>query len=281
MKSLRLFHLLFALPLFGLAQGTVPLSNKHVILLVESGLRPSEVVRLIGAAPAVSFDLTPTGTEQLLRAGVSEETIKQMAAREILGKFYATDIPRTTPLRRRAAFHSDPSGADRGPVDDASREVPGAFVLRSGTRIRMRLNRNLSSADARTGDIVYFEVLDEVKALPPYPPYVVINRGASAFGTIIDAQEKRRLGRAGRLQIRVDFVRLADGDELALRDGDQKFQGHGHQGAMVGAMVATAAVYAPAAPLFLFIHGRDITADEGREFYPVTNGDANLDGRDF
>jgi hypothetical protein len=94
------------------------LSNQHVILLVESGIRPSEVVRLIGAAPAVSFDLTPSGTNQLLRAGVSEETIKQMAAREVLGRFYTTDNPRTTPdytrWRRKASFQSDQPDAESG-----------------------------------------------------------------------------------------------------------------------------------------------------------------------
>jgi len=279
MKSLRFLLFLFALPLLSLAQAPVPLSNQHVILLVESGLRPSEVVRLIGTAPAVSFDLTPSGTNQLLRAGVSEETIKQMAAREVLGRFYATDNPRTTPdYTRWRRTQSDRPDADRA-VDEPAPDTPEAFRLPDGTPVRLRLNRNLSSADARTGDTIYFEVLDDVKV--PHYPYVVISRGATAVGTIIDAQEKRTLGRAGKLKIRVDFVRLADGDKIALRDSDKNFPRHGHTGAMVGAMVATTVVYAPAAPLFLFIHGKNTTADEGQEINALTNGDANLDARDF
>jgi hypothetical protein len=234
---------------------------------------------LIGAAAAVGFDLTPSGTDQLLRAGVSEETIKQMAAREILGRFYETDNPRTacdyTPRRRNASFQSD---ADRA-VDDPGPDVPEAFRLPGGTPVRLRLNQGLSSADARTGDTIYFEVLDDVKV--PHYPYVVISRGATAVGTIIEGEEHRTLGRAGKLKVRVDFVRLADGDKLALRDGDKDFPRHGHTGAMVGAMVATTVVYAPAAPLFLFIHGKNTTADEGQEINAVTNGDANLDVRDF
>jgi hypothetical protein len=255
------------------------LTNQHVILLVESGLRPSEVVRLIGAAPAVGFDLTPSGTDQLLRAGVCEDTIKQMAAREIWGIFYVADDPRTTsdytPSPRNALSQSV---AERV-VDDPGPDAPGAFRLRDGTQVRLRLNRSLSSADARTGDTIYFEVLDDVKV--PHYPYVVISRGATAVGTIIEGEEHRTLGRAGKLKVRVDFVRLADGDKLALRDGDKDFPRHGHTGAMVGAMVATTVVYAPAAPLFLFIHGKNTTADEGQEINAVTNGDANLDVRDF
>jgi hypothetical protein len=279
MKSLRFLPFLFAFPLLSLAETPVPLSNQHVILLVESGLRPSEVVRLIGAAPAVNFDLTPSGTDRLLRAGVCEETIKQMAAREILGRFYQRDDPRTTPdypVRRRTA--SSQSDADRG-VDDPGQDLAEAFRLPGGTPVRLRLNQGLSSADARTGDTIYFQVLDDVKV--PHYPYIVINRGATAVGTIIDGEQKRTMGRAGKLKVRVDFVRLADGDKLALTGSDKNFPRHGHVGAMVGAMVATSVVYAPATPLFLFIHGKDSTADEGQEILAMTNGDANLDVRYF
>src|SRR5260221_12853201 len=40
---------------------------------------------------------------------------------------------------------------------------PLAFGLEDGTPIKLRLTRNLSSADATTGDRVDFEVLEEVK----------------------------------------------------------------------------------------------------------------------
>jgi len=76
--------LLLALPLFNLARshGLGPLTNQRVIELVQSGVRADEVARVIGAAPSVSFNLTSADTEALLRAGVSEETIKIMSPRE-------------------------------------------------------------------------------------------------------------------------------------------------------------------------------------------------------
>jgi hypothetical protein len=59
-----------------------PLTNQKVGDLVIAGVSPGEVIRIIGSAAAVSFDLRPNSTDNLLSAGVSEEIIKAMAARE-------------------------------------------------------------------------------------------------------------------------------------------------------------------------------------------------------
>jgi hypothetical protein len=53
----------------------------------------------------------------------------------------------------------------------------------------------------------------------------------------------------------------------------QDVKGGGHQGAMTGAMVATSLVFLPAAPLFLFIHGKDISIPKGTEITAFVNGD--------
>jgi hypothetical protein len=50
--------------------------------LVKSGVTQSEIQRLIVSAPSVDFLLTPAATDQLMKAGVSDDTIKIMAARE-------------------------------------------------------------------------------------------------------------------------------------------------------------------------------------------------------
>ena len=53
-------------------------------------------------------------------------------------------------------------------------------------------------------------------------------------------------------------------------------KGSGHTGAMTGAMVATGIVFFPAAPLFLFMHGKDITIPKGHEVTVYTNTDYDL-----
>ena len=44
-----------------------------------------------------------------------------------------------------------------------------------------------------------------------------------------------------------------------------------------GAIVATSIVFFPAAPLFLFIHGKDITIPQGTEITAFVEGDMHLD----
>ena len=53
--------------------------------------------------------------------------------------------------------------------------------------------------------------------------------------------------------------------------------GGGHTGAMVGGMVATSIVFFPAAPFFLFMHGKDISIPKGTEITAYINGDMRLD----
>jgi hypothetical protein len=38
-----------------------------------------------------------------------------------------------------------------------------------------------------------------------------------AWGTVTEAQPKRRMGRAGKLNINIDNVRLSSGEKVALR----------------------------------------------------------------
>ena len=54
-------------------------------------------------------------------------------------------------------------------------------------------------------------------------------------------------------------------------------KGGGHTGAMVGGMVATSIVFFPAAPFFLFMHGKDISIPKGTEITAYVNGDMKLD----
>jgi hypothetical protein len=84
------------------------------------------------------------------------------------------------------------------------------------------------------------------------------------------------MGRGGKLDVNIDDVRLADGEKAPLR-AVKEGKGGSHTGAMTGAMVATAIVFFPAAPLFLFMKGKDITIPKGTEITAYVNGDIPLD----
>ena len=153
---------------------------------------------------------------------------------------------------------------------------PLAFGLEDGTPVRLRLTRNLSSADDKTGDRVDFDVLGDVKV----KDLIVIPRGGIAWATVTEAQPKRRMARGGKLNVNIDDVRLADGEKIPLR-AVKEMKGGGHTGAMTGAIVGTAIVFFPAAPLFLFMHGKDITIPKGTEITAYINGDIPLDPARF
>lgn len=150
------------------------------------------------------------------------------------------------------------------------------FGLEDGTPVRLRLTRNLTSASDKTGDTVDFEVLEDVSV----NGVVVIPRGATAWATITEAQPKRRMGRGGKLDVNIDSVRLRDGEKATLRAVKEN-KGGGHVGAMTGAMVATGIVFFPAAPLFLFMHGKDINIPKGTEITAYVAGNIPLDKAKF
>ena len=146
------------------------------------------------------------------------------------------------------------------------------FVLEDATPIRVRFNRTVSSADAHVGDTVDFEVLQDLSVNGT----LVIPKGGLAFGTVTEAQPKRRMARGGKLEINIDYVRLLDSSHAALR-AVKGGSGGGHVGVMTGAIVATGIVFFPAAPFFLFMHGKDITLPKGAEFTAYVNGDVKMD----
>src|SRR5215467_7066868 len=85
-------------------------------------------------------------------------------------------------------------------------------VLQDGTPVKLRLSRNLSSADAKTGESADFEVLEEVRV----GDLIVIPKGGLAMGTVTQAQPKGHMGKGGKLDVTIDYVRLADGQKTAL-----------------------------------------------------------------
>jgi len=172
----------------------------------------------------------------------------------------------TTPAQQPAATATptEPKAAMQG------------FGLEDGTPVKLRTARTISSADAHTGDTLDFEVLEDVMAKNT----IVVPKGGIAWGTVTEAQPKRRMGRGGKLDVNIDSVRLVDGEKAALR-AVKDTKGGGHVGAMTGAMVATSIVFFPAAPLFLFMHGKDITIPKGTEITAYISGDTRLDEAKF
>jgi hypothetical protein len=187
-----------------------------------------------------------------------------------------TSQPETSKPQSDAAAASPASSAAKPAATSTATtaSLPGlaGFGLEDGTPVKLRLTRNLSSATDKKGDTVDFEVLEDVMA----NGVIVVPRGGVAWATITDAEPKRRMGRGGKLDVNVDSVRLKDGEKVPLR-AVKDTKGGGHVGAMTGAMVATGIVFFPAAPLFLFMHGKDINIPKGTEVTAYVMGNIPLE----
>ena len=174
----------------------------------------------------------------------------------------------TTPTPAQPA----PGASKEASMVQTPKPAPTGPTLEDGTPLKLRIAETVSSADAHVGQMVNFEVLEEVKV----KDVVVVPKGGVAWATVTEAEPKRRMGRGGKLNMNIDSVRLADGEKVALR-AIKEAKGGGHVGAMTGAMVATGIVFFPAAPLFLFMHGKDITIPKGTEITAFVSGDVPLD----
>lgn len=76
------------------------------------------------------------------------------------------------------------------PVPNQANGPSAPNTLLDGTAVKLRLSENLTSATAKTGQQVSFEVLEEVdvEGMP------VIAKGAQALATITMAEPKRTMG---------------------------------------------------------------------------------------
>lgn len=163
-------------------------------------------------------------------------------------------------------------GTPAVPITQVAAAAPQPHTLLDGTPVKLRLAQTISSADAKVGQEIPFEVVEELKV----DDIVVLPKGATAIGTVTEANARKSMGRAGKLNMSISYGRLTDQEKVSLR-AVKDSKGGGHVGAMTGAMVATSIVFFPAAPLFLFVHGKDITIPQGTEITAFVEGDMHLD----
>ena len=222
------------------------LDNEAILKLVKAGLSEDVIVGMVNSQ-AGKYSTSADDVISLKTSGVSDKIIAAMV--------------------NKGAVLTPPSGSTA-----ITSSGTGELIVHDATPVRLRLTRNLSSADAKTGDTVDFEVLEDVKI----DDVLLIPRGNTAIATITEAEHKKRMARGGKLNVNIDYVRISNGEKIALR-AVKETSGGGHTGAMTGGMVATAIVFFPAAPFFLFMHGKDTTIPKGTEITAYTDGEIKLD----
>jgi len=143
------------------------------------------------------------------------------------------------------------------------------ITIPDGTKLRVRLDQTISSATAEQGQAVELSITEAVRV----NDQVVIPDGARVTGTVTMAQEKRHMGRAGKLDFSIDRVRAMDGEWIPIRYTVNKAAGGSHA-VSTGVLTAGAAVlFWPAAPAFLLIKGKDVNINKGVVFDAFTDAD--------
>lgn len=147
----------------------------------------------------------------------------------------------------------------------------GKFIPED-TPVRLRLSETLSSGTAKLNDKVDFELVEDIKV----GNVVVVPQGSTAIGTVTEAKTKKSFGRSGKLNVNIDYLRFPNGDKVSLR-AVKGGSGGSRTGAMTGAVVATAIVFFPAAPLFFFIKGKNIIIPKGTEITAFVAANTPID----
>ena len=91
--------------------------------------------------------------------------------------------------------------------------APRILNLFDGTPVRLKVGHTVSSADAKVGDEVPFEVTEDVVV----EGFKVIRKGTKATGTVAEVAQKGRFGRSGKLTLNLTEVKLVDSETAGLR----------------------------------------------------------------
>jgi len=142
--------------------------------------------------------------------------------------------------------------------------APRTIKVPDGTTVRLSLSDSLSSATNQEDDAVNLEVTEDVKV----GDAVAIPRGATARGHVVEVEPRRRLGRAGKLNFSLDYVRAPDGTNVRLRASSAR-KGEDKTGTVIiGSVVLS--------PLFMIMRGKDINIPKGTSFNAYVDGDREI-----
>jgi hypothetical protein len=129
-------------------------------------------------------------------------------------------------------------------------ETPAKLVLKEGTDVKVKFAQDLSSKTAAEDDPVNL-VLDEDLRVGDV---IVAKAGAKALGTVTHVKKAGMMGKAGELNMRLEYVIVGDA-RMKLR-GTKGKEGQGKEGTAVALTVLFG-------PLGLIKHGKNVDIKEG------------------
>jgi len=135
--------------------------------------------------------------------------------------------------------------------------------LPEGTEIKVRLDQALSSATAVAGDTFAISTVEEIRL----PNGTVIPAGYRGKGTVTAAEKRGMLGKAGQLDVSLDYVRIGE-VRVHLRANKG---GEGKSG-----VTTTIVLSLLITPLFLMHHGHEMVFPKGQVVTTYVDDDATI-----
>jgi hypothetical protein len=145
----------------------------------------------------------------------------------------------------------------------ATAPVPEKLVLKEGADVNLKFSQDLSSKTAAEDDPVNLLLDQDLKI----GDIVIAKAGAKAVGTITHAKKAGMMGKAGELNMRLQYLIVGD-TRLKLR-GTKGKEGQGKEGTAVALTVLFG-------PIGLIKHGKNVDIKEGTPLLAYTDENFEL-----
>ena len=157
------------------------------------------------------------------------------------------------------AAHSLPLAASSRQEKQEKADQAAEVILPDGTEFTVVTTEEISSKTAAEGDTVTFKVEEDVKI----NGRVVIAKDTIVKGTVSSVEQKGRMGKAGKLGVRIESTKTVDGQKLKLRASK------GKEGEDKTTNVILLSVLL--SPFFLLKHGKDAVIKPGTKLKVFTD----------
>jgi len=147
-------------------------------------------------------------------------------------------------------------------VDSSINQNQSTKII-EGTEIPIRFEEKLSSSTSVTGDRFTISLAENVTL----PDGVVLKEGYRGVGEVSSAEKRGFVGKAGELNLRLDYLRIGE-TRVRLRSNKAQ-QGKGS----LGTSIALTVLFGP---LGLLKRGADIEVQKGQEITAFVDSDTEI-----
>ena len=136
-------------------------------------------------------------------------------------------------------------------------------TLKEGTEVELKFTEDISSKTAVVDDRVNFMLAEDLKV----GDVVVAKAGTKAVGSVTHAKKSGMLGKAGELNVRLDYLKVGD-SRVRMRANKGK-EGEGKEGTMIALTVLFG-------PIGLIKKGKNVEVKAGTPLKAFVDEDAKL-----